>query len=83
MILTFEIPAPHSPASFGWNSDSRLLGIRLARVAVGRADVGMPVFGRRVAPPRKLITRIIGLPGFALHVGRLTARKAAKWWIER
>lgn len=83
LTLTFEIPEPHSPASFGWNSDARLLGIRLARVAIGRADVEMPVFGRRTVPPRKMITRIIGLPGFALHVGRLTARRAAKWWMER
>ena len=47
LILTFEIPAPRSPASLGWNSDSRLLGMRLARAVIGRADIEMPVFGKR------------------------------------
>ena len=28
LILTFEIPAPRSPESLGWNSDTRLLGFR-------------------------------------------------------
>jgi hypothetical protein len=83
LILTFEIPAPRSPASLGWNSDSRLLGMRLARAVIGRADIEMPVFGKPSAPPRKLITRIIGLPGFALHVSRLVARRALRWWEER
>ena len=83
LILTFEIPSPRSPASLGWNSDSRLLGMRLARAVIGRANIEMPVFGQPAAPPRKLITRIIGLPGFALHVSRLVARRALRWWEER
>ena len=83
LILTFEIPMPRSPASFGWNSDARPLGIRLARAVIGRADIEMPVFGKPTAPPRSLITRIIGLPGFALHVGRLVAGRALRWWDER
>lgn len=82
LILTFEIPTPRSPASLGWTSDSRLLGIRLARAVIGRGDIEMPVFGRRVVP-RKLITRIIGLPGFALHVSRIVFRRLMKWWAER
>ncbi len=82
LVLTFEIPTPRSPESLGWTSDSRLLGFRLARVAIGRRDVAMPVFGGQAAP-RKLITRIIGLPGFALHVSRLLARRLLKWWDER
>jgi hypothetical protein len=81
LILTFEIPAPRSPASLGWNSDSRLLGMRLARAAIGRRDVEMPAFGGKAH--RKLITRIIGLPGFSLHVSRLLARRALRWWDER
>jgi len=28
LTLTFNIPAPHSPASFGWNTDDRPLGLR-------------------------------------------------------
>jgi len=83
LILTFEIPSPRSPASLGWNSDSRLLGMRLARAAIGRADIEMPVFGKPSAPPRKLIARIIGLPWFAVHVGKLVARRALRWWDER
>jgi hypothetical protein len=83
LILTFEIPAPRSPASLGWNSDSRLLGMRLARAVIGRADIPMPVFGKPTMAPRKLITRIIGLPGFALHVSRILARRALRWWEER
>jgi hypothetical protein len=83
LILTFEIPAPRSPASLGWNSDSRLLGMRLARAVIGRADIEMPIFGKPTAPQRKLIARIIGLPGFALHVSRLVARRALRWWDER
>ena len=83
LILTFEIPAPRSPASLGWNSDSRLLGMRLARAVIGRADIPMPAFGKPATAPRKLITRIIGLPGFALHVSRLVARRALRWWEER
>jgi hypothetical protein len=83
LILTFEIPAPRSPASLGWNSDSRLLGMRLARALIGRADIPMPVFGKPTMAPRKLITRIIGLPGFALHVSRILARRALRWWEER
>jgi hypothetical protein len=57
--------------------------MRLARAVIGRADIEMPVFGKPSAPPRKLITRIIGLPGFALHVSRLVARRALRWWEER
>ena len=83
LILTFEIPAPRSPASLGWNSDSRLLGLRLARAVIGRADIPMPVFGKPTMAPRKLVTRIIGLPGFALHVSRILARRALRWWEER
>jgi hypothetical protein len=81
LVLAFEIPTPRSPESLGWTSDSRLLGFRLARAAIGRDDVEMPAFGG--APPRKLIARVIGLPGFALHVSRLLARRALKWWDER
>jgi hypothetical protein len=81
LVLSFEIPAPRSPESLGWASDSRLLGFRLARAAIGRSDVEMPLFGR--AAPRKLVTRIIGLPGFTLHVSRLMAGRLLKWWDER
>ena len=81
LVMTFEIPTPRSPESLGWASDSRLLGFRLARVAIGRNDVEMPLFGR--AAPRKLVTRIIGLPGFTLHVSRLMAGRLLKWWDER
>ena len=83
LILTFEIPTPRSPESLGWNSDTRLLGFRLARAVAGSASIEIPVFGERAAPKRKLITRIIGLPRFALHVSRLMAGRLLRWWDER
>jgi hypothetical protein len=83
LILTFEIPTPRSPASLGWNSDSRLLGMRLARAVIGRADIEIPRFGARVVPHRSMIRRIIGLPGFAIHVSRILAGRALRWWEER
>ncbi|HLK20847.1 MAG TPA: hypothetical protein VKT81_17970, partial [Bryobacteraceae bacterium] len=83
LLLTFEIPTPRSPSSLGWNSDSRLLGMRVARAVIGRADIEMPVFGKPKAPPRKMITRIIGLPGYAIHVARITAGRALRWWENR
>ena len=70
LTLTFEIPAPHSPASFGWNTDDRPLGLRLARVAIGRSDIEIPVF-EKVPPRRSMIRRILGLPQFAVHVARI------------
>ena len=82
LILSFEILTPRSPESLGWNTDARPLGIRLARAVIGRSDIEMPVFGRRVAQ-RKLIARILGLPFFAVHVARLLVRRLAKWWLER
>jgi hypothetical protein len=70
LTLTFEIPAPHSPVSFGWNTDDRPLGLRLARVAIGRSDIEIPVF-EKLAPRRSMIRRILGLPQFAVHVARI------------
>jgi hypothetical protein len=83
LILTFEIPAPRSPESMGWNSDSRLLGFRLARAVIGRAVIEIPKFGEKGAAPRSMLTRVIGLPGFALHVSRLMAGRVIRWWLER
>jgi hypothetical protein len=69
LTLTFEIPAPHSPASFGWNTDDRPLGFRLARVVIGRGDIEIPVFEK---PPRRgMIRRVLGLPHFAAHAARI------------
>jgi hypothetical protein len=79
LILRFEISEPRSPASLGWSSDSRPLGIRVARAAIGRSDVEMPAFGKAAIAPRSLITRILGLPAFALHLLRLAIKK----WDER
>ncbi|HEV2689872.1 MAG TPA: hypothetical protein VGV35_15035, partial [Bryobacteraceae bacterium] len=79
LILTFEVATPRSPASLGWTSDSRPLGIRLARVAIGRSDVEMPAFGMMIATPRSLIARIVGLPGYTVHVARILWRK----WNDR
>lgn len=83
LILTFEIPTPRSPESLGWNSDTRPLGFRLARAVLGSATIEIPAFGERAAPKRTLTTRIIGLPRFALHVARLMAGRALRWWDER
>ena len=73
LTLTFEIPAPHSPASFGWNTDDRPLGLRLARVVIGRANIEIPAFGK--PPRRSMIRRILGLPQFAVHVARILMKR--------
>ena len=72
--MTFEIPAPHSPASFGWNADDRPLGFRLARVVIGRGDIEIPVF-EKLPPRRTMIRRILGLPQFAVHVARILIKR--------
>jgi hypothetical protein len=74
LTLTFEIPAPRSPASFGWNADNRPLGLRLARVVIGRGDIAIPVFGK-LPPRRGMIRRILGLPQFAAHVARILIKR--------
>ena len=74
LTLTFEIPAPHSPASFGWNTDDRPLGLRLARVVIGRGDIDIPVF-EKLPPRRSMIRRILGLPQFAVHVARILIKR--------
>jgi len=79
LILTFEVETPRSPESLGWTTDSRPLGIRLARMAIGRPELEMPAFGKKIAAPRSMIRRIIGLPGFAVHVARILWRK----WNDR
>jgi hypothetical protein len=73
LTLTFEIPAPHSPASFGWNTDDRPLGLRLAHVVIGRGDIAIPEFEKR--PHRSMIRRILGLPQFAVHVARILIKR--------
>jgi hypothetical protein len=70
LILTFEIAAPRSPASFGWNADDKPLGLRLAHVAIGRSDIEIPVF-EKLPPRRGMFRRILGLPQFAVHVARI------------
>jgi hypothetical protein len=79
LIFTFEIPTPRSPASLGWTSDSRELGIRLARAVIGRDDVEIPNFGRQPAARRGIVRRILGLPAFTVNVARLLAKR----WSER
>jgi hypothetical protein len=73
LTLTLEIPAPHSPASFGWNTDDRPLGLRLAHVVIGRGDIAIPEFEKR--PHRGMIRRILGLPQFAVHVARILIKR--------
>jgi hypothetical protein len=70
LTLTFEIPAPRSPASFGWNTDERPLGFRLAGVMIGRGGIEIPVF-EQLPPRRGMIRRILGLPQFAAHLARI------------
>jgi hypothetical protein len=74
LTLTFEIPVPHSPASFGWSADDRLLGLRLARVVIGRSDIEIPVF-EKLPPRRSMFRRILGLPRFAVHVARILIKR--------
>jgi hypothetical protein len=74
LTLTFEIPAPHSPASFGWNTDDRPLGFRLAGVVIGRGDIEIPAF-EKLPPRRGMIRRILGLPQFAAHVARILIKR--------
>jgi hypothetical protein len=73
LTLTLNIPAPHSPASFGWNTDDRPLGLRLAHVVIGRGDIAIPLFDKR--PHRSMIRRILGLPQFAVHVVRILIKR--------
>ena len=70
LTLTFEIPAPHSPASFGWNNDDKPLGLRFARVVIGRVDVEIPVF-EKLPPGGGMIRWILGLSQLAVHVARI------------
>jgi hypothetical protein len=70
LTLTFEIPEPHSPASFGWNADDRPLGFRLARAVIGRGDIELLEFGK-LPPRRGMIRRVLGLPQFAAHAARI------------
>ena len=74
LTLTFEIPAPHSPASFGWNTDDRPLGFRLAGVVIGRSDIEIPVF-QKLPPRRGMIRRILGLPQFAVRAARILVKR--------
>ena len=74
LTLTFEIPAPHSPASFGWNTDERPLGFRLAGIMIGRGDIEIPVF-ENLPPRRGMIRRILGLPQFAAHAARILIKR--------
>jgi hypothetical protein len=74
LTLSFEIPAPHSPASLGWNTDDRPLGLRLARAVIGRRDIEIPVF-EKLPPRRSMIRRILGLPQFAVHVARILIKR--------
>jgi hypothetical protein len=74
LLLTFRIPEPRSPQSLGWTTDARPLGFRLARLAVGTAEVSMPTF-QKIAARRSMVRRIIGLPQFALHVARILYRR--------
>ena len=79
LVLTFQIATPRSPELLGWGADPRPLGLRLARLSIGRSDVPMPAFGKRLYIVRRLFERILGLPNFVLHHLRLLA----KWWYER
>jgi hypothetical protein len=79
LILTFEIATPRSPASLGWASDSREFGMRLGRAVIGSDDVAIPTFGGPSAVRRGIVRRILGLPGFTLHVARLLVKR----WSER
>jgi hypothetical protein len=74
LTLTFEIPAPRSPASLGWNTDDRPLGLRLAHVVIGRGDIQIPVF-EKLPPRRSMFRRILGLPQFAVHVARILIKR--------
>jgi hypothetical protein len=74
LTLTFEIPAPHSPASFGWNTDERPLGFRLAGIMIGRGDIEIPVF-ENLPPRRGMIRRILGLPQFAAQAARILIKR--------
>jgi hypothetical protein len=74
LTLTFEIPTPHSPASFGWNTDEKPLGFRLARAVIGRSDIEIPVF-EKLPVRRSMFRRILGLPQFAVHVARILMKR--------
>ena len=79
LTLSFEIPTPRSPESLGWSGDIRPLGIRVARLSVGSAEVPMPEFGEPGYRFKRIFARMHGLPEFARHHLRLLL----KWWVER
>lgn len=79
LLLSFEIPTPRSPQSLGWSGDSRPLGLRLALVSIGNAEVPMPAFGQRSWIFYRLLARARGFPAFARHY----LHRALTWWDER
>ncbi|MBZ5609994.1 MAG: hypothetical protein LAP38_17165 [Acidobacteriia bacterium] len=83
LTLTFEIPDVQPAASLGWSDDPRPLGIRLARAVIGSAHIEIPLLGPQPPAKRPMIRRILGLPFFAVHVGRIVAKVALKKWQER
>jgi hypothetical protein len=78
LILTFEIPGAR-----GGTDDPRPLGMRLARAVFGSDELALPTLGPQPPAKRPMIRRILGLPFFAVHVGRIVVKTLIKKWYER
>ncbi len=83
LTLSFDIPGVQPAASLGWTDDPRPLGFRLARAVVGSAEIEIPLLGPQPPAKRPMIRRILGLPFYAVHVGRILARGAIQKWSQR
>ncbi len=77
LAIAFEIAEPRSPQSLGWSADARPLGFQLARAVIGRNQVDIPKF-KAVGRERPMYQRILGLPGYAVHVARILAARYLK-----
>uniref|UniRef100_Q02BJ9 Uncharacterized protein n=1 Tax=Solibacter usitatus (strain Ellin6076) TaxID=234267 RepID=Q02BJ9_SOLUE len=72
LTLTFEIPDPRSPVSFGWGPDPNPLGLRIARAVIGKSQIEIPDFEKHIR--YRTLKRIPGVPQLAALVVRMVAR---------
>jgi|GEM_PF-1975530 len=75
LTLALEIPEPRAPRSLGWGDDPRALGVRVARLAIGTRELGIPIFDAPPAPPRGMLAFARRLAVFGFHVARAVWRR--------
>jgi hypothetical protein len=74
--LAFEIPTPRTPASLGWSSDSRPLGLRLTRAAFGGGKLTIPSFQEEKQVPPSFRRRLLDLSASIIRGLRLSTKRA-------